>query len=124
VHREPTFGDSRFDLQLTDSAKMVLLEVKSCTLVVDGVAFFPDALTERGSRHLHTLTRTLCGGKSVFIFMIQRGDADILRPNRETDPGFFDALKEAQLKGVEVLAYNSKVTLESITINKRVPVKI
>ncbi len=122
--REPIFGDSRFDLQLMYGAKVVLLEVKSCTLVVGGVAFFPDAPTERGSRHLHTLTRALREGRSAFMFLIQRSDADVLCPNRETDPGFSDALEEAQLKGVEVFAYDSKVTLEGITINKRVPVKI
>jgi len=58
------------------------------------------------------------------MFMIQRGDADVLHSNRETDPGFSVAIVEAQLKGVEVFAYDSKVTLEGITINRRVSVKI
>ena len=122
--REPRFGDSRLDFQLTDGRHSALVEVKSCTLVVDGVALFPDAPTRRGTRHLRRLVDALGSGRSAIIFLIQRGDTETLRPNRGTDPAFAEALKEAQLKGVEAYAYDSKVTLEGITINRRVPVKI
>jgi len=122
--REPSCGDSRLDLHLTDGCGSALIEVKSCTLVTGGVALFPDALTKRCTRHLRTLTGTLISGRSAIVFLIQRDDAYLLSPNEATDPDFSNALREAQLKGVEAYAYDSKVTLEGITINKRVPVKI
>jgi len=122
--REPIFGDSRLDLSLTNGSQTALLEIKSCTLVVGGVALFPDAPTRRGARHLRTLSEALRLGRSALIFLIQRDDACSLHPNEATDPGFSDALRQALLKGVEVYAYSSKVTLEGITINRRVPVKI
>ena len=122
--REPGFGDSRLDLQLTKGSAHAWVEVKSCTLVFDGVALFPDAPTERGTRHLRVLGEALRLGRSALVFLIQRGDALSLSPNEATDPAFAEAIRSALLKGVEVYAYNSKVTLEGITINRRVPVDI
>jgi len=52
--RELTFGDSRLDLRLAGCSSSLMLEVKSCTLVEDGVGFFPDAPTKRGRRHTST----------------------------------------------------------------------
>ena len=53
VRREYTVGKSRFDLLLTnDEGEEFLLEVKSCTLFSDHGAMFPDAITERGRKHL------------------------------------------------------------------------
>ena len=122
--REPTFDDSRFDFLLTNDQRRVFVEVKSCTLVVDGLALFPDAPTRRGTRHLLRLDDALSSGRSAIIFLIQRGDANALRPNWNADPVFAAAFEKAQLKGVEAYAYDSRVTLEGISINRRVPVKI
>ena len=58
------------------------------------------------------------------IFLLQRVVACSLHPNETTNPDFSDALRQALLKGVEVYAYYCKLTLEAITINRRVPVKI
>jgi len=121
---EPSFGDSRLDFRLTNGSAYALVEVKSCTLVVDSVALFPDASTERGTRHLRALGEALRLGRSALVFLIQRGDALSLSPNKATDPAFTEALRGALLKGVEVYAYDSKVTQEGITINRRVPVNI
>jgi sugar fermentation stimulation protein A len=122
--REPSFGDSRLDLRLTNGSAYALVEVKSCTLVVDGVVLFPDAPTERGTRHLRALGEALRLGRSALVFLVQRSDALSLSPNEATDPTFTGALRGALLKGVEVYAYDSKVTLDGITINRRVPVNI
>lgn len=122
--REPRYGDSRFDLLLSGSESRLMLEVKGCTLVDERTALFPDAPTERGARHLRTLSLAKAEGRSAIVFLIQRGDADRLEPNRATDPGFAAGLAEASLKGVEAYAYTSNVTLEGISINRRVPVKI
>lgn len=122
--REPVFEDSRLDFRLADGSDSLLLEVKSCTLVEDGTGLFPDAPTERGSRHLHALVRALEAGRAAVLFLIQRADATSFIPNERTDPLFADALREAATRGVEVYAYNSKVTFEGVSINRRVPVKL
>lgn len=124
VKREPVFEDSRLDFRLSDGSVSLMLEVKSCTLVEDGTGLFPDAPTERGRRHLRTLMRTLDAGRAALLFLIQRADATALSPNEKTDPLFADALREVAACGVEVYAYNSKVTLEGVLINRRVPVKL
>ncbi len=122
--REPGFEDSRFDLQLTKGSAHAWVEVKSCTLVLDGVVLFPDAPTDRGTRHLRVLGEALRLGRSALVFLIQRGDALSLSPDETTYPTFAEAIRSAHLKGVELYAYDSKVTLEGITINRRVPVDI
>jgi sugar fermentation stimulation protein A len=88
------------------------------------VALFPDAPTKRGSRHLRTLISSLAQGRASVAFVIQRDDASTLRPNEATDPVFAETIREAERKGVEVYAYSSNVTLEGITIKKRVQVNL
>lgn len=122
--REPAFGDSRLDFQLSDGRTSLLLEVKSCTLVRGRTGLFPDAPTERGRRHLRTLVKALGRGRAAVLFLIQRADAENFQPNGETDPRFAEALGEAADRGVEVYAYNSVVTLEGVYINRRVPVDL
>ncbi len=101
--REPGFGDSRLDFQLTKGSSHALVEVKLCTLFVDGVALFPDAPTKRGARHLRALGEPLRLGRSAIVFFIKRSDAYSLSPNETTDPAFAEALRGALLKGVEVV---------------------
>lgn len=122
--REPVFGHSRLDFRLAGASNAMLLEVKSCTLVVDGTAIFPDAPTERGRRHLNALVRALEAGRAAVLFLIQRSDADTFRPNDETDPQFAGALRDAVDLGVEVYAYNSRVTLQGVWMNRRISVKL
>lgn len=124
VRREPTYGGSRLDFLLGDGSARLLLEVKSCTLVEEGVALFPDAPTERGARHLKTLESFLGEGRASVLFLIQRSDAGVFRPNGATDPRFASALREAVFKGVEVYAYDSTISLGKIKFNRRVPVDL
>ena len=121
---EFTFGESRLDFLLESVSGELLLEVKSCTLIRDGVALFPDAPTKRGSRHLLTLTRGLTQGRSAVFFLIQRSDANSFRPNMETDPDFAATLKEANRKGVEVYAYSSRVDFDGVFLGSRVPIDL
>ena len=122
--REPSYDDSRFDLLLTDGQRKLTLEVKSCTLVEDGVALFPDAPTKRGTRHLKTLIKALHEGRSAILFLIQRADANTFQPNEKTDPEFAKALREAAFKGVEVYAYGSDVTINEISLKGRIPIDL
>ncbi len=121
---EYTFGESRLDFLLESDSGKLLLEVKSCTLIRDGVALFPDAPTKRGSRHLKTLTRGLTQGRSAVFFLIQRSDANRFRPNMETDPDFAANLEEANREGVEVYAYSSRVDFDGVFLGSRVPIDL
>ena len=120
--REHTYGESRLDFLLRGKKGQLLLEVKSCTLVKDGVGLFPDAPTARGSRHLLTLIDGLEQGRAAAFFLIQRADAGCLKPNEEADPEFAGNLREAHRRGVEVYAYTSEVTFEGVSVKEKVPV--
>lgn len=120
--REYTYGESRLDFLLRGNMGKLLLEVKSCTLVRDGVGLFPDAPTVRGSRHLLKLIEGLKEGRAAVFFLIQRDDAECLKPNEDTDSEFAENLRRAHLRGVEVYAYTAQVTLEGVFLEGKVPV--
>jgi sugar fermentation stimulation protein A len=121
---EPKFQDSRLDLKLSNGVSTLLLEAKSCTLVENGIAFFPDSPTKRGTRHINTLIKALEQGRAVVCFIIQRNDAKEWRPNKKMDPDFTYALKQAVEKGVEAYAYTCNITLDDIQIRERVPINL
>jgi len=107
--REFTFGKSRIDFLLSRGEEEMLLEVKGCTLVEDGLAKFPDAPTERGKKHVEELVGAKNKGmNSAVLFLITRDDARAISPNWEMDPAFSGALSQAQQKGVELTAYSFK----------------
>lgn len=120
--KEYTYRDSRLDFLLLKGKNKIFLEVKSCTLVVDGIGLFPDAPTKRGSKHLKTLVNGLGHGRAAVVFLIQRDDALSLHPNKSTDPKFTDTICDAAKQGLEVLAYTSNVTLKEITIKEKIDV--
>lgn len=102
---EARHGDSRFGFLLEDPAGRLWVEVKSVTLVEDGVGLFPDAPTVRGRRHLRGLTRLVHDGdRALVLFVAQRGDAERVVPHRALDPGFADALAAADDAGVMLRA--------------------
>lgn len=121
--KEPMFLNSRLDFLLNASSKNpVLMEVKSCTLVQNGVALFPDAPTKRGVRHVNDLIQAIPEQRAAIFFLIQREDARLFKPNKITDPSFANALENAKKIGLEVYAYNCLVTLYEILLNERLPV--
>ena len=115
---------SRFDFRLVDAAGTPCwIEVKSATLVEDGVARFPDAPTVRGRRHVEELTALRhAGDRAAVLFIIQRPDAVRLEPKYDTDPEFAAALATAADAGVELYAYTCDLTPERIALRARVPV--
>lgn len=122
--REVRFGDSRVDL-LLETSPPTLVEVKGCTLVVDGLALFPDAPTERGTRHVLNLIRAVRSGLRAFVlFLIMRPDAERLSPNEETDPKFARALRRAAREGVELAAHRFRLRGRSIEPAGPVPVEV
>jgi len=127
VRREVTYGQSRLDLVLEGGPDggRCFIEVKSVTLVEDGVALFPDAPTQRGRRHLGELARARAEGhRAAVVFVVQRDDAVRFSPHDEADPAFGQALREAAQAGVEVYAYKCRVSEEEVTLDAPLPVTI
>ena len=123
VKPEQVFGDSRLDLYYEAGAVRGYVEVKGVTLNEDGVARFPDAPTERGTRHLYTLIQAVeAGFRATALFVIQMPDVRRFEPNGVRDPAFAQALNEAAAAGVEVKAVTCRVTPETLSITGEVPV--
>ena len=123
VKEEFTYNRSRFDFLLESEDSSCLLEVKSCTLVVEGVGIFPDAPTARGSKHLLDLVKAKKSGyRACMLFVIQRDDATSFSPNQKTDPRFCSTLNWAIGKGVEVYAKRCKFSRFDLTLDANVPV--
>lgn len=142
VESEKTIGNSRIDIYLAnnsdsnlvqnldnisyvdlDNANSVYLvnetyvEVKSVTLIKDGVAQFPDAPTDRGRKHLQELIDLKNNGiRAVVFFLIQHPNGNSFRPNWENDYNFSKTLVEAYENGVEILVYKSENTLDKISL--------
>lgn len=127
IRREVTMLNSRFDFGLFGDEQEYYIEVKGVTLVEDRQAFFPDAPTTRGTRHLEELTNIKLGGKGAgVIFVIQREDADVISPNDRTDKDFGRALRNAKKAGVDLYAYVCKIDVEQRQVNiiKEIPVDL
>ncbi len=122
---EYTWEDSRFDFLLEDPQGLRFVEVEGVTLEENGVARFPDAPTERGVKHLRGLMRAVEQGyRAAVFFVIQMEGMRCFRPNDDTHPAFGAALREAAAAGVEVLAYECRVTPETLEICRQVPVDL
>ena len=120
---ETVHGDSRFDFSFMKDGKRCFLEVKGVTLENDGVCAFPDAPTERGTKHLRGLTRAAEEGfGSYVLFVVQMENVRYLHPNDATDPAFGKTLREAAEAGVKILAMDCRVTPGSMALNKSLPV--
>ena len=120
VRPEVRYGRSRLDFCLDGHH---LVEVKGVTLEQDGRCRFPDAPTERGTRHLHELIRAVEEGyQATAFFVIQMENALDFAPNDDTDPAFGQALRQAARAGVEIAAYSCRVTPGSIEMDRPVPV--
>lgn len=123
VHREAVWGCSRFDFRLEATGQRpCLIEVKSVTLVVEGLGCFPDAVTIRGRRHLIDLAEAVTEGyRAAVVFVVQRDDAFGLRPHDESDPDFGTELRQRLRQGVEVYAYRCRVDPDRIEIDQPLP---
>ncbi len=100
---EYIYGDSRIDFYMERENQKYLMEVKGCTLEVDGVGYFPDAPTERGVKHIRELIKAKeAGYTAILAFVIQMDGVFEVRPNIDTHPEFGTALEEAKKAGVEV----------------------
>jgi sugar fermentation stimulation protein A len=110
--KEFTCGHSRFDFLLTSACGRYLLEVKSVTLVEQGLALFPDAQTERGRRHLEHLAELSRqqGWRAGVLFLVQ-GHAERFLPDFHNDLEFARTFGLVRQR-VEFLPYCLNPSLE------------
>jgi len=118
IKPEFTFGDSRLDFYMEKGERKMLMEVKGCTLEVDKIGYFPDAPTERGTKHLKELIKAVNDGFECYIcFVIQMEGVDVVKPNVSTDKKFADAYNDAINNGVKVLFLTCTVASDELIIN-------
>lgn len=122
VHKEYTYGDSRFDFLVESPDGPILIEVKGVTLENEGFCRFPDAPTERGAKHLRGLRKALEEGYRTYVaFVIQMEGMNGFGPNLDTDPVFSSELDAAVEMGVGVLCLGCHVEEDSASITYTVP---
>lgn len=125
IRPEKTYGKSRMDFYVEDAKRKAFIEVKGVTLEQDGIAAFPDAPTERGLKHIFHLQRAREEGYEAYlIFILQFRKAKWFRPHDEMHEAFGTALRQAQQKGVRVLAYDCHVKADEILWGDEVLVKL
>lgn len=114
---EYTYGDSRIDFYMERGADTYLMEVKGCTLEVDGMGYFPDAPTERGVKHIRELIKAKKAGyHAVLCFVIQMDGVSEVKANVDTHPEFGVALEDAKKAGVEILFLRCHVEPDTLTV--------
>lgn len=125
IKPEFTYGKSRIDFCFERGEERHLLEVKGVTLEENGICRFPDAPTERGTKHLQELIKAAENGFHAWIcFIVQMEGMRWLEPNACTDPAFAAALKSAADAGVQVCAYACNVTPEDLFVSSKLPVHL
>ncbi len=125
IRAEYKIENSRLDFCIETEDGPVYLEVKGVTLEEDGVVRFPDAPTQRGTKHLRTLIRLAeKGNKACVLFVIQMEGVSYFTPNRQTDPVFADTLSQAADAGVILLARECRVRDNAMEIGDPVEIRL
>ena len=127
IRTEVSYGkeNSRIDILLeADVSTECYIEVKNVTLVENEIAYFPDAVSKRGSKHLRELEGVVKKGKrGVIVYCVQRKDAKAVSPADHIDTEYGITLRNAVAAGVEAIAYQADITLKNIVISNSLPVK-
>ena len=112
IRKEVPLGKSRIDFVLDG----VPLEVKGVTLVKGDLALFPDAPTERGTRHV----QEIIDNNGMLLFLVFR-KATRFKPNFETDPKFYNKLSEARKKNIKIFVVQLSFDGKTIYYNGTIP---
>ncbi|MBE6844599.1 MAG: DNA/RNA nuclease SfsA [Ruminococcus sp.] len=114
---EFTYGKSRVDFYLECGERKIFIEVKGCTLEIDGMGYFPDAPTERGVKHMNELAKASEQGYECYIaFAITMPKIKKVLPNIETHAKFGEAMENAVKHGVKILYLPCEVKEDSLKI--------
>lgn len=122
VKREVKWDDSRFDLMARNDKETCFIEVKNVSMKEGDWALFPDAVTERGKKHLETLIRVKEAGlRAVMLYVVQRIDVAQFGTADAIDPEYGKTLRKAIENGVEVIVVQAEVSPGEIVIIKQIP---
>lgn len=126
IEKEKKYHNSRFDFRLLDSnGNIYYLEVKGVTYEENGNARFPDAPTERGTKHLVELIEVKNNGMNAGVmFVLQMDNMNSFSPYDSMDPKFGEALRKAKESGVDIFAYECNVGEDYIYITNEVNIII
>lgn len=128
IRQEVPYGNenSRIDLLLESaSGSKCYVEVKNVTLVEENIAYFPDAVSTRGTKHLRELSEMVCrGNRAIIFYCIQRQDAEGFKPADNIDSTYGETLRQVVKRGVEAFAYSCSVSSVEIVLENRLPVLI
>ncbi len=121
-----TSDHTRLDLLLENGAgNRCYVEIKNCTMVEEGVAMFPDAVTTRGQKHLDELVDLKRQGhRAVIFYLIQRMDARVFTPAAMIDTVYAQKLHHAVENGVEIMTRDTAIDTGCISIRRAVPVRL
>ena len=126
IKPEVRFGEStRFDFLISKKNYKAFIEVKNVTLKrKPKIAEFPDAITSRGTKHIHELIKASKKGYKIYIaFIIQREDCDQLSIASDIDPEYSQILSKAIRNKLKVLCYDCKFSSKGIKLNKKIKLK-
>lgn len=122
VRSETKSGASRLDFMVAGLKHTAYIEVKNCTLVREGMAAFPDAVTLRGQKHLQELTLLAKEGhEAVIFYLVQRMDAQAFRPAYDIDPAYASLLRKAYGAGVKIVVYDTVINADKIALGRSLP---
>lgn len=123
IKQEVKYGTSRIDFFIESNGEKWFIEVQGVTLEQNGRAYFPDAPTLRGVKHLNELCAAVKEGyRACALFIIQMKGVSAFSPNNVTHPEFGKALKRAAESGVIIKAVDCLVTKNGMTADKEVEV--
>lgn len=133
IRQEVTYGQekSRIDFLLTGAVhdpRDCYVEVKSVTLMeAPGQGMFPDAVSQRGSKHLRELVAMVQQGhRAVLVYCVQHSGIQWVEPADAIDPLYGKTLREAMVAGVEVYAYAAHLEPQQslVVLNDSLPLVI
>ena len=127
MRREVKYGgNSRIDILLTaDDGTLTYVEVKNTTLAEDGIASFPDSVTERGTKHMRELANMAAEGhRAAVVFLVHRDDCHVFKPADDIDPTYGEALRDAAKAGVMLLPYMATCGPDGVKVIKKLPVEL
>jgi len=134
VKSEVKVGDKhRLDLMVSKNGPnscntdTCYIEIKNCSLVENGIACFPDAVTVRGRNHLIELQRLAASGfRTMMFFLVNRMDAEIFKPADHIDPDYGKELRKAYQNGVEIMVYDVEYDLKQgrVRLRNQIPFEL
>jgi len=126
MRREVKYGgNSRIDILLESGENKTYVEVKNTTLAADGIASFPDSVSERATKHMNELSEMVAQGhQAAVVFLVHRNDCHRFKPEDAIDPTYGKAVRAAAKAGVQLLPYMCNVGPDGVRVLKKLPVKL